>query len=105
MIPRKRFIHARFFSKERKGDIPWNIDVVLKVNGAIVDIQKVLIHFLSISSFSDIYTSLHVKSGPRPTVNLTSSHARLTCHQSFVQTITLLNFVTLVKLVSSFFTW
>jgi hypothetical protein len=37
---RKRAVHARFFSKERKGDIPWNIDVVLKINGQIVDIQK-----------------------------------------------------------------
>lgn len=40
---RKRAIHARFFSKERKGDIPWNIDVVLRVNGMAVDIQKVFI--------------------------------------------------------------
>lgn len=40
---RKALVHARFFSKERKGDIPWNIDVILRINGMNIDIQKVVL--------------------------------------------------------------
>ncbi len=42
---RKLAIQVRFFSKDKKGDIPWNIDVILRVNSANVDIQKVLLTF------------------------------------------------------------
>lgn len=60
-LNRKQAIHARFFSKERKGDIPWNIDVVLKINGSTIDIQKVSLFSFFKNSFSSFsfFSSCH----------------------------------------------
>jgi len=49
-----RALHVRFFSKERGGDIPWNVDVRLRVNGNLVDLTK-FARKIRCKSFSNPY--------------------------------------------------